>query len=240
MRYYAGIGSRQVPTHLYDKMFNVAVYLGSRKWGLRSGGAGGCDEAFESGCIRVKGWKEIFLPWKGFNFHDSHRYKQSAKAEEAVEIFHPAPDKLKPAARKLMARNYHQVFGDGNYFVKPISLCVCYTPDGHLQGGTSHALRIITAMLPNTLIVNFGQLGSHLIEYPHLGLNFWCNNDKCEDLLYKYVSEDTCICPNCNDTVINKEVAYIIKLHEQLTTRYRLDKKVRAYLESERARSYHT
>lgn len=232
MRYYAGIGSRQVPTHIYHKMYETAVYLGTRHWGLRSGGAGGSDEAFERGCIRVKGYKEIYLPWKGFNSNEALYYRPSDKAKEMVDVFHPAPDKLTPGARKMMERNYCQVFGRSLFYEIPISMCVCYTDGGALNGGTSHALRLIAAMLPNTLVVNYGKLGAHLIEPQHLGNNFWCNQKKCEGRLLTALDKDCSACGSCGDLLVSPEVSRILRLHNEMIFHYRNDRKVKAYLES--------
>lgn len=58
---YAGIGSRRTPPAILSMMEDVAEELARRGWFLRSGGAEGADLAFERGCDRAGGEKEIFL-----------------------------------------------------------------------------------------------------------------------------------------------------------------------------------
>ena len=126
VKYYAGIGSRDTPKLICEFMTNVAEYLEGRGYVLRSGGAEGADTAFEKGAHRagiyttnqpIPIWTDVF-----------------------VDHFHPAPDRLKPFARKLMQRNALQVLGsDGN---TPVEFVVCWTKDGKFSGGTGQALRI--------------------------------------------------------------------------------------------------
>ncbi|NYZ25158.1 hypothetical protein HND93_36125, partial [Azospirillum sp. ROY-1-1-2] len=67
MMHYAGIGSRETPPAVLEVMAAVGERLAQLGWVLRSGGAVGADQAFERGCDRVGGRKEIFLPWPGFD-----------------------------------------------------------------------------------------------------------------------------------------------------------------------------
>jgi predicted Rossmann fold nucleotide-binding protein DprA/Smf involved in DNA uptake len=46
---YTGIGSRKVPGSVFDKFVSIGSELGNLGFTLRSGGADGCDTAFESG-----------------------------------------------------------------------------------------------------------------------------------------------------------------------------------------------
>ena len=162
--YYAGIGARKIPEDIRQKMYGFAAQLARAGWTLRSGGADGSDAAFEAGCDSELGKKEIFLPWKGFNKSLSSLYKVSPEAEESVEKYHPAPQNLSLAAKRLMGRNYHQVMGP-RIGAHSSGVCICYTEGGKLVGGTSQALRIILDLLPNCVILN---LGAYAFEMRHI------------------------------------------------------------------------
>ena len=137
---YAGIGSRSTPNEIKSLMFFAAKFLSRKGYTLRSGGADGADLAFEIGVNSVNGMKEIYLPWKGFNNSNSTLVVKEGEAYEIAEKFHPYWHNLKPGARKLQARNSHQVLG---YDLKtPSNFVLCYTPKGSRKGGTGQALRI--------------------------------------------------------------------------------------------------
>jgi hypothetical protein len=150
-RYYAGIGSRKAPRVVLERMRMDAYFLAMVYFTLRSGHADGSDKAFESGCDRNLGNKEIYLPWKGFNGSDSPLYRPTPDAFALAERFHPHYAMLSDAAKKLMARNGHQVLGlDLN---TPAEFVVCWTPDGcstrasrtEETGGTGQAIAIADA-----------------------------------------------------------------------------------------------
>lgn len=128
-------------------MQKLAQQLESDGWILRSGGAAGADTAFESG-VKVPDNKQIFLPSRYFNGRtdrdpgmvNSTQLPAWGNALEAVEEFHPAPDRLTDFARMLMGRNAMQVLGpDLN---SPSSFILAFTPRGEVTGGTGQALRI--------------------------------------------------------------------------------------------------
>ena len=64
--FYTGIGSRDTPDEVLRWFKIYADVLAELGFTLRSGAAPGADAAFEEGCDRVDGKKEIYLPWKGF------------------------------------------------------------------------------------------------------------------------------------------------------------------------------
>ena len=70
---YAGIGSRETPKEVCIEIQGLAKTLANEGYVLRSGGATGADEAFETGCRHVIQLKkrhplaEIYLTWEGFN-----------------------------------------------------------------------------------------------------------------------------------------------------------------------------
>lgn len=149
---YAGIGSRNTPEDFKYLLFHAAKTLAMKGYTLRSGGADGADSAFEAGADIVNGKKEIYLPWKGFNNSSSTLVVEEGKAYEIAEEFHPYWHNLKPAARKLQARNSHQVLGLD--LLSPSQFILCYTPGGKRTGGTGQALRL--AEEKNIPIFDFG------------------------------------------------------------------------------------
>ena len=134
---YAGIGSRETPIVVQQMMTSVAQYLSSKGWTLSSGGAGAADSAFESGAGRRT---QIWLPWKGLNGNPSELYYPSPEAMKLASSIHPAWGRCSEGARKLHARNMHQVLGaDLN---TPVQFVICWTKDGQDTGGTGQAIRL--------------------------------------------------------------------------------------------------
>lgn len=140
MKKYAGVGSRETPPDILKMMAEIAERLASYDWLLRSGGADGADLAFEAGCDKVGGLKEIFLPWQGFNKSSSTLHAPSQDALILASTIHPAWDRLSYGGRKLHGRNCHQVLGED--LNDPIDLLVCWTPKGKDTGGTATAIKI--------------------------------------------------------------------------------------------------
>jgi hypothetical protein len=149
-RAYAGVGSRQTPDDVLLLMEAFALWLAARGWTLRSGAAAGADEAFERGCDRAGGQKEIFLPGRRFRGHPSPLYEVTPEAEVLAARYHPACSPLAAYPRALLARNGYQVLGRD--LRTPAGFLVCWTPDGALgtpaaptgraTGGTGQAIRV--------------------------------------------------------------------------------------------------
>lgn len=146
-RIYAGIGSRQTPPEVLNVMKSLAGRMEQQGWLLRSGGAMGADAAFEAGVVNPK-HRSIYLPGRSFNqrvagsggYIDSTQMPAWQQALESVARYHPAPDRLSPFARNLMARNALQVMGPR--MDRPADLVVAWTPGGQITGGTGQALRM--------------------------------------------------------------------------------------------------
>lgn len=165
---YAGIGSRKAPRDQLERMAKIAVRLAARGYTLRSGGADGADLAFEAG---AGDRKEIYLPWPGFNGNASRLTEPSRDAEEIAACLHPAWAKLSPAAKKLMARNSHQVLGADCR--APADFVVCWTPDGAeteaersaATGGTGQAIALASRW--GVPVFNLATLdaGERLLEF---------------------------------------------------------------------------
>jgi len=146
--FYTGIGSRAAPQWVLESFSSLARQLELDGWILRSGGADGADSAFESG-IELNA-KEIYLPWPGFNGRAGlipDRFAWS-EAERIASNVHPAWAYLKPAVRKLHARNVFQVLGAD--LATPSAFVLCWTPDGaesekqcsQKTGGTGTAIAL--------------------------------------------------------------------------------------------------
>jgi len=151
---YAGIGSRETPPHVLDLMVRAASQLAREGWVLRTGMAGGADQAFYRGA-RAHGALELYLPWPSFEAdarspaHAAEQFVLGQPTPAAYELaarFHPAWTRLPQGARHLHARNCHQVLGPD--LASPARFVFCWTPDGSLDGrgrrvgGTGQALRI--------------------------------------------------------------------------------------------------
>lgn len=141
MKYYAGIGSRETPQYVLNIFeYNISTSLCKRGYTLRSGAAPGADSAFERGCDSLKGNKEIWLPWRGFENNDSNLIVHKQEAFELAEVYHDRWKSLSQGAQKLHARNMHQVLGAD--LTTPVKFVVCYTKGGKRSGGTGQALRL--------------------------------------------------------------------------------------------------
>lgn len=153
--YYAGIGSRETPPEILEKMKSVGRFMAS--WGhtLRSGGATGADSAFEEGCVNKQGLMEIYLPYRGFNRNQSELYNITKEARILASKFHPNWNNLGSHGRDFMARNAYQVLGEN--LKTPTDFIVCFTRGGRITGGTGQALRM--AYHYEIPVFNFGNMG---------------------------------------------------------------------------------
>lgn len=157
---YAGIGSRQTPELVLEVMRALGKKLAQEGWLLRSGGADGADSAFEAGCDAGGGKKQIFLPWRGFNHNSSLLITVLPEAFDLAAALHPAWEACSPGAKKLLARNCHQILGPN--LDDPVDVVYYWCPvavDGTLRGGTSLAVNlavsrgIATQVVTDALVV---------------------------------------------------------------------------------------
>lgn len=141
---YAGIGSRQTPIAIQFVMIHIAAELAARGWTLRSGAAEGADQAFERGCDRVDGQKQIFVPWYGFNERVISQpgviCGYNEYTEDIAARFHPNWSACSNGAKALHSRNVCQVLGFSRD--NPSDMIICWTPNASGSGGTGQALRI--------------------------------------------------------------------------------------------------
>lgn len=141
MRFYAGIGSRSTPPNVQAMMTSCAMQLSETSWVLRSGHAEGADKAFEGGAT----YREIFLPWHGFNNAQpgarGHVVPDITPEMEAIaKAYHPNWAACSQGARKMHIRNVCQVLGAD--CKTPVEMVICWTPNGSGSGGTGQAIRI--------------------------------------------------------------------------------------------------
>jgi hypothetical protein len=147
VKYYTGIGSRQVPPDIYQLMVKLGERLACEGWILRSGGADGSDTAFEEGCKQcASGNMNIYLPWNGFNnryrsdkYLVADDYTTHPAAEVIASQVHPAWDSCSKGAKALHTRNIFQIMG--HTLNTPSKFVVYWAPvrKGVVQGGTATA-----------------------------------------------------------------------------------------------------
>ena len=131
----------------------LGAELARREWILRSGGSPGADIAFELGCDRAGGRKEIFLPWPGFNGSDSPLFEIPAAALEIAKRIHPHLNRRNWKVRKLRARNVCQILGAS--LDSPADVVLAWTAGGEVSGGSATVLHI--AEERGIPVINLGQ-----------------------------------------------------------------------------------
>lgn len=155
---YTGIGSRSTPPNILTIMNDLAYYFASQGYTLRSGKAGGADEAFQLGAQRYylnniplptsENLMEIYIPWNGFRKEKLLDLwdivpSNMKECQEIAATLHPAWAKCSQGAKKLHARNVCQVLGyDLN---TPSDFVIFYAPEdknGNVKGGTQTAVKL--------------------------------------------------------------------------------------------------
>jgi len=166
---YAGVGARPLsakqptgaPPDILVKQRRIGEILAREGFLLRSGAAAGSDAAFEAGCDRAGGAKQIFLPQEGFNGRQSDATSVLAdippdlfeKANNLLYDHHPRGRALSGFAFHAMRRNSFQVLGPD--LASPSKLVLCYTDGGKTIGGTGHAIRLAEAS--GVPVLNMGE-----------------------------------------------------------------------------------
>tara|TARA_R100001594_G_scaffold53735_1_gene87284 strand:+ start:19222 stop:19794 length:573 start_codon:yes stop_codon:yes gene_type:complete len=157
MMFYTGIGSRETPEDTLDIMRRIGFTLAKYGFTLRSGAAGGADEAFEYGCRQAEGKAQLFVPWAGFCSRESTEgirklIPTQPRFEEAKHFLLdnniiPWFNNMKQGAQKLHARNYYQIKGVGD---EPMSdFVIAYSElnrNGEPTGGTRTAILLAEQM----------------------------------------------------------------------------------------------
>jgi hypothetical protein len=172
MIYYAGIGSRETPPNVCKEMFRLAQDLADRRWVLRSGGADGADSAFEEGCDENRGYKEIFLPWYGFN----GRFEVETTPGRLVTV-PPLTnslrriansvqhlDRMSQGVQKLKCRNVCQILGNIPGKSPPTNVVICYQDPKKKTGGTLFAMNLTLKCHPIIPVFNMAVLKTDAIR----------------------------------------------------------------------------
>lgn len=215
--YYAGIGARHTPEPILKCFTQLASYLGYEGFTLRSGRACGADTAFELGASYASAPQEIYLPWKGFPKDSmlsgrpgillddlSQSYQQIVY--NSVDKYHPNPYKLSAGARKLMARNYCQIFGPSENST-PSSFVICYTMDGRVSGGTGQAIRI--AMAHQIPVFNAYGYETH----PNIFMEYVLNFAKYHESRQAMVNSEVLKEYNTEQWVIEETLSYLLQTY---------------------------
>lgn len=129
-KYYAGIGSRETPQDVCELMVAIGQLLAENGWVLRSGGARGADSAFEKGCDKAGGKKEIFVSGDA----------SQAAWNMASQNFPWFGSIRSSYVQGLIARNMHQVFGQD--LQMPVDVVICYDPLCNERSGTRYATTV--------------------------------------------------------------------------------------------------
>jgi len=148
-----GIGSRNVPDEIVEFIWDLP--LGDHI--VRSGGAQGCDEAFEQTTSNL----EIFVPWNSFRDKKKSLLERvvslddmpTSTREIAFDIACSVHSKLKilsRGAQLLHTRNVFQILGRNLSETEKSDLVICWTPDGantlasctRHTGGTATAIKL--------------------------------------------------------------------------------------------------
>lgn len=164
--YVTVVGSRKTPPLMCDLLAYITEQIARAGYTVRSGAADGSDDAGERGADRAGGKKEIYLPWKGYNSHNSPLYGVCEQALLLAASIHPVWDMLDQGPRKLQARNMYQVLG--KTLDIPSDFLICWTEDGcesekerkRKTGGTASA--IVLADRRGIPVFNLGKKGSLL------------------------------------------------------------------------------
>ena len=150
-----GVGSRKVPNEVIEFIKQLPL----RDHVVRSGGALGCDHAFESTTQKL----EIYVPWKSFNEHITDSCNKNNRiclsdipsslvdiAREVASDVHPMFRTLSFGVQQLHTRNVFQVLGKNLDESEKSDMLICWTPDGantfdkctSKTGGTGTAIKL--------------------------------------------------------------------------------------------------
>ena len=126
--YVAGIGARITSTYLMERLRQLAIYLASCGFILRSGGAEGADTACEIGALCGGSQVELWLPWPNYRDRICPGFYPDIQHFEIAATLHPVWEHLPRYTKYLHARNVGQILGqDCN---TPVEFVICWTADG--------------------------------------------------------------------------------------------------------------
>ena len=159
MRYYTGVGSRDVPAEIARLQKRIGRELAKKGFSLLTGGATGSDYNFLYGACRVNPelaqvWRPVIsnqepsagsIPSfaKGVSIHyideDEFEFARHYMITEGVL---PTFDGMDAVSQNLHARNYYQIFSI--FVVAPSEFVVYYAKEfrGVVRGGTRSAVGV--------------------------------------------------------------------------------------------------
>lgn len=141
-QYIAGIGARETPIIVCNRMTTIGEQMANDGWVLRSGGAKGADTAFEAGWNKTKfaNNKQIFLPYKGYNGSKSTFTDVPKAAYDLIDDLWDDVQDRSFLVRTMFARNCQQILGPN--LDQFSDLVICWTIGGKVVGGTGRAIRV--------------------------------------------------------------------------------------------------
>lgn len=124
---FAGIGNRDAPEWALKLCSLISDILASNGYILRSGGAPGCDQAFQP---RASIHSEIYVPWHGFEGFPM-RWPIPDIAYEAAIYYKPSTRYASDGVASMAARNMMQILGPD--LKTKADFVVCYTKNGRQE-----------------------------------------------------------------------------------------------------------
>lgn len=138
---FAGIGGRDTPISVCNRMIELGMQYAERGWILRSGGARGADSAFELGYKDHPHLKEIFLPYQLYEGNKSPLYERPPQeAYDMIDLMWSDVKYRTDHVRTMFARNCQQILGAN--LDDPSDLVICWTRGGKVVGGTGKSIQI--------------------------------------------------------------------------------------------------
>lgn len=161
MMHYTGVGSRRITKEERYVITDISECLASTcKWALRSGGAVGSDEAFQTGAVKSPDRlvrTQVWLPWASFrkDFQestpwDSYEVLSEDEFGRARNFYLQTGiiswfDNMSSAAQRLHARNFYQVVGKDHEEVSKMCIYCADEDNKEVKGGTRSAVMVARA-----------------------------------------------------------------------------------------------
>jgi len=144
MKYYTGIGSRELSDEQKTFIYWLACEMHDLGYTLRSGDADGADTAFQSGAGKLF---ETWIPWTSFAKGPSRELQTQKEFLEAEEYLLesdiiPWFKAMGPASQAFHGRNYRQVFGRNKILPEVCFYCAPDDLNGVPVGGTRTAVLV--------------------------------------------------------------------------------------------------
>lgn len=159
--FYTGVGSREISQEEHSTIISISEALASTcKWTLRSGGAVGSDEAFQTGAVKSPDRlvrTQVWLPWSSFrkDFQectpwDSYEVLSEEEFMRARDFYLQTGiiswfDNMTSAAQRLHARNFYQVVGKDHEEVSKMCIYCADEENREVKGGTRSTVMVARA-----------------------------------------------------------------------------------------------